>query len=64
MSGYVARSVERRILDCWSAQRLPYGVRPSVMPYAGYTETVSLDARPLPQIEQDLAHAIVAEAGQ
>lgn len=57
MPGYYARLVERRILDSWSALRLPYGVRPSVMPYAEYTETVRLDAQSLAQIEQDLTHA-------
>ena len=64
MPGYAARLVERRILATWSALKLPYGVRPSVMPYAGYTETVSLGARSLMQVKQDLKDAVAAETAQ
>ena len=58
MSGRQARSVERRVLSPWSSLGLPYGVQPSAMPYAGYTETVSLSARALEEIKDDVSRAI------
>ncbi|MFD3836711.1 hypothetical protein ACFWWC_10680 [Streptomyces sp. NPDC058642] len=61
MLGAQARAVERHVLDLWSSLALPYGVSPANMPYAGFTETVSLDARPLDEIRRDLACALTAE---
>ncbi|MFB4292938.1 hypothetical protein ACBI99_35225 [Nonomuraea sp. ATR24] len=58
MSGRHARSAERHVLSNWSSLGLPYGVHPSAMPYAGYTETVSLNARGLEEIKEDLRQAI------
>ncbi|MER7362644.1 hypothetical protein [Nonomuraea wenchangensis] len=57
-SGRQARAVERHVLSNWSALGLPYGVHPSAMPYAGYTETVSLDARRLDDVREDFDQAI------
>ncbi|SET81696.1 hypothetical protein SAMN05421811_104249 [Nonomuraea wenchangensis] len=58
MSGRQARAVERHVLSNWSALGLPYGVHPSAMPYAGYTETVSLDARRLDDVREDFDQAL------
>ncbi|MGV9596111.1 hypothetical protein ACWDR1_05525 [Streptosporangium sandarakinum] len=58
MRGNQARFVEQQVLRLWSRLGLPYGVRPADMPHAGYTETVSLAARSLAEIEQDLSQAI------
>jgi len=61
MKGAEARAVESRVLRGWSALGLPYGVRPANMPNGGYTETVSLEARPLHMTEADLEEALRAE---
>ncbi|MGW1911912.1 hypothetical protein ACWCQS_14565 [Streptomyces sp. NPDC002076] len=61
MLGAQARAVEGRVLQLWSSLALPYGVSPANMPYAGFTETVSLEARPLEQLRGDLADALFAE---
>lgn len=57
MPGYEARDVEQRVLDEWKRLNLPYGVQASRMPYAGYTETVSLGARSLDEVQADIAQA-------
>ncbi|MGV9310342.1 hypothetical protein ACWDLG_43845 [Nonomuraea sp. NPDC003727] len=59
MKGARARFVEGQVLKLWSSLALPYGVRPEDMPYAGYTETVSLAARSLQEVERDLQQALV-----
>jgi hypothetical protein len=61
MSGAEARAVESHVLKLWSSLALPFGVAPAAMPYAGYTETVSLAARSLVEIQEDLAAAAAAE---
>jgi hypothetical protein len=61
MLGHQARAVESAVLGTWRGLALPYGVEPAAMPFAGYTETVSLHARPLRRIEEDLARAVAAE---
>lgn len=61
MLGAQARAVERHVLTVWSSLGLPYGVSPANMPYAGFTETVSLEARPLDEVRRDLAQALAAE---
>jgi hypothetical protein len=58
LRGREARFIEDAVLACWKALNLPYGVPPTHMPYAGYTETVSLALRSLDAIREDIARAI------
>lgn len=61
MLGAQARAVESHVLSAWSALSLPYGMSPENMPYAGFTETVSLESRSLAEAQQDLRRALAAE---
>ncbi|WP_159424640.1 hypothetical protein [Streptomyces sp. TLI_053] len=56
--GRDARAVERAVLQKWARLGLPYGVSPTDMPHAGYTETVSLSARSEAEVRDDLARAL------
>lgn len=63
MKGARARFVEGQVLKLWSSLALPYGVRAEDMPYAGYTETVSLAARSIHAVEGDLRQVLVESSG-
>ncbi|GHF27242.1 hypothetical protein GCM10010218_05230 [Streptomyces mashuensis] len=64
MLGHQARAVETTVLDLWRKELLlPYGATAADMPFAGYTETVSLADRSIDEVKDDLAQAVEGELG-
>ncbi|MFD4957030.1 hypothetical protein [Streptomyces sp. NPDC058451] len=65
MLGHQARAVEAAVLDLWRKElHLPYGAKAADMPFAGYTETVSLANRSIDEVKDDLARAVEDELGE
>lgn len=63
--GHQARAVEGAVLDLWRNDLgLAYGAAAADMPFAGYTETVSLADRSIAEVQSDLARAVVAVLGE
>lgn len=62
LSGYQAVRAEQHVLNHWLTLDLPQGVSRLDMPQGGWTETVALRDRSLPELREDFKAAVVSAA--